>query len=131
VTRFMHLTCFMFCDCFNLCCAVSHRSHLMDFGHDSFRVIEPCDSSYESPGLGLLAGRVYIRRRLSHSSYHEPSPLHLRQLKSRHQGNHRGIPPPPPLLPLDGLCLGERCYNPSSPSGVYPLLHGVLVPVHR
>jgi len=62
---------------------------------------------------------------------HEPSPLHLRRLKSQHQGNHRGIPPPPPLLPLDGFCLGERCYNPSSPSGVYPLLHGVLVPVHR
>ena len=66
-----------------------------------------------------------------HSSYHEPSLLHLRRLKSQHQGNHRAIPPPPPLLPLDGFCLGERCYNPSSHSGVYPLLHGVLVPVHR
>jgi len=62
---------------------------------------------------------------------HEPSPLHLRRLKSQHQGNHRGIPPPPHLLPLDGCCLGERCYIPSSPSRVYPLLHGVLVPVHR
>ena len=40
-------------------------------------------------------------------------------------------PPPPPLLPLDGFCLEERCYSPSSPSGVHPLLHGVLVPVHR
>ena len=40
-------------------------------------------------------------------------------------------PPPPPLLPLNGFCLGEGWYNPSSPSGVYPLLHGVLVPVHR
>jgi len=62
---------------------------------------------------------------------HEPSPLHLRRLKSQHQGNHCGIPPPPPLLPLDGCCLGDRCYIPSSPSGVYPLLHVVLVPVHR
>jgi len=26
----------------------------MDFGHDSLSVIGPRDSSYESPGLGLL-----------------------------------------------------------------------------
>jgi len=29
-------------------------------------------------------------------------------------------PPPAPLLPLNGLCLGERCHNPSSASGVSP-----------
>jgi len=58
---------------------------------------------------------------------HEPYPLHHRRLKSQHQGNHRGISPPPPLLPLDGFCLGERCYIPSSPAGVYPLLHGLFL----
>jgi len=40
-------------------------------------------------------------------------------------------PIPPPLLPLDGFCLEERCHNPSSPSGVFTLLYGVLIPVHR
>ena len=74
---------------------------------------------------------VYIMQDGTWTWRHEPSPLHLRRLKSQHQGNHCGIPPPPPLLPLHGFCLGERCYNPSSPSGVYPLLHRVLVPVHR
>jgi len=39
--------------------------------------------------------------------------------------------PPPPLLPLNSFCLGERCDNLSSPSGVYPLLYGVLAAVRR
>jgi len=40
-------------------------------------------------------------------------------------------PPPPPLLPLDGFCLGERSHDHSSHLGVYLLLYRVLVPVHR
>jgi len=49
----------------------------------------------------------YIVREVTKRFQHEPSPLHLRRLKSQHQGNHCGIPPPPPLLPLDGFCLGQ------------------------
>jgi len=40
----------------------------MDYGYDSLGVIGPHDSSCETPGLGFLASRVYIRRRLAHSS---------------------------------------------------------------
>jgi len=55
VMRFAHLICFMFDDWFMACCAVTHRRHLMHFGYDSLSVIGPRDSSYESPGLGMLA----------------------------------------------------------------------------
>ena len=43
---FAHMICFISFDWFKAYCTVTLRSHLMNFGHDS---------SYESPGLELLA----------------------------------------------------------------------------
>ena len=60
---------------------------------------------------------VYIVYNMCRHLNHEPSPLHLRQLKSQHQGNYHEIHHPPLSSPLDGFCLGEWCYHHSSPCG--------------
>ena len=96
----------------------------MDFGHDS--LLELCVIRVSVVGVKSLHKEKTRSQLLAQTFSLTPPAIEIST-----PGKSWWDPPPPPLLPLDGFCLGERCYNLSSPSGVYPLLHGVLVLVHR